>query len=203
MSDLTPNSDTYKNEEDRPVKSLVNESAPIPANKAKQFENKYLKDDFRHVKQKMKSIIGPSVRDLLYTMATTAFQMILFGDDGNRGGYSQTRRDIPRSNYNYGSVYRRDVREPDRTPFVERTADFEVIGYKTKVEADDVLAQLRMDINEYGKVSVARYYDYSGYTTDNYALRNWGWYDLNLAETYFISRAGKWAIDLPRIQSLK
>lgn len=70
------------------------------------------------------------------------------------------------------------------------------LAYKNKSDAENVLFQLKCDIDEYDEVSVAAVYDYSGlvpYSTDS----NFGWYDLSEARIYR-TPYGDYIIKYPR-----
>lgn len=156
-------------------------------------------------------VLGPSLKDLIYKMATGGLQMMLFGGGNvqNTGsyvpgyGYQPARRDpipynqISNPGYNYGYA------QP-QPGYYQQNVGMNDVSFDTKDDAYLVLDRMGRDIGRYGKVRVADFYTYSGITGQegNWALQGNGWYSLEGAHP--IMRVdGRWVIEFPPVQLLR
>ena len=154
-------------------------------------------------------ILGPSLKDLIFKMVTGAAQMALFG--GNTVATNNTS-----SNYIPGYGYQPGRRDPLTYSNVSNPGYAQPMGYQqqrvalgdisfdTKDDAWLVLDRMGREIQRYGKVRVADYYNFAGVTgqESNWALQSSGWYMLGDAHP-MMRTDGRWVIEFPPVQSLR
>lgn len=155
-------------------------------------------------------VVMPNLRSSIDSIATTLISGIadsltgivktcLFGEPnasnprGNVGGYTtyrtQPRRFHPR------------LYEPPRSGgsrnVVRRECDQNLVDdieFDSRREIEDCLAAASDIIEEYGRISVAKFYDICGISTVM-TLNDYGWYDL--ANVRIRPSRGKWLLELP------
>ena len=84
---------------------------------------------------------------------------------------------------------------------VSKRYSFKQLGYGSQREAQDVLDQLRDDIQRYKMATLLHYYEYSDIDTES-TENNYGWKNLDNAEVYFDRTSMLWIIKLPKVQLL-
>ena len=159
-------------------------------------------------------ILGPSLKDLVYKLATGGLQMILFGGNtanqppypgynnynNYNNGYMQGRRDpAPYSGYQ-NSGYA----QPQPGIFNPNRISLNDISFDNKDDAWTVLDRMNREIGRYGKVRVADFYTFAGVTGQegNWTLQANGWYDLNSAHP-MMRTDGRWIIEFPPVQMIR
>jgi hypothetical protein len=154
-------------------------------------------------------ILGPSLKELIFKLVTGATQMALFG--GNAAVTNNTN-----SNYIPGYGYQPGRRDPLTYNNASNPGYAQPIGYQqqrvalgdisfdTKDDAWLVLDRMGREIQRYGKVRVADYYNFAGVTgqESNWALQSSGWYMLGDAHP-MMRTDGRWVIEFPPVQSLR
>lgn len=153
-------------------------------------------------------ILGPSLKDLIFKMITGAAQMALFG--GN------TMANNTNSNYVPGYGYQPGRRDPTAYSnysnpgyaqpqgYYQQRVGMGDISFDTKDDAWLVLDRMGREVQRYGKVRVADYYNFAGVTgqESNWALQSSGWYALGDAHP-MMRTDGRWVIEFPPVQSLR
>lgn len=162
-------------------------------------------------------ILGPSLKDLVFKMATGGLQMVLFGGNtGNQppyGGYSgyngyynnynngymQARRDTPYNGYSNPGYA-----QPQPGIYNPNRVNLNDISFDSKDDAWTVLDRMNREIGRYGKVRVADFYTFAGITGQegNWTLQANGWYDLNAAHP-MMRTDGRWIIEFPPTQMIR
>lgn len=94
-----------------------------------------------------------------------------------------------------------DMVQPYKDETVSRRYEFKRIGYPYQRQAQDVLDQLKDDINKYKMATLLHYYEYSDIDTES-TENNYGWKNLDDAEVYFDRSSQMWVIKLPKVQLL-
>lgn len=159
-------------------------------------------------------ILGPSLKDLVYKMATGGLQMVLFGGNTQgqppyypgyggynnyNNGYMQARRDpVPYNQMSYPGYA-----QPQPGIYQQRVS-LNDISFDSKDDAYLVLDRMNREIQRYGKVRVADFYTFAGITgqEDNWTLQGNGWYDLNMAHP-MMRTDGRWIIEFPPVSSIR
>lgn len=164
------------------------------------------------------TILGPSLKDLIFKMGTGALQMALFGGQGgqqyppmgynayNNYGYSGARRDSTMySQLSQPTQYPSypGYAQPQPGPYQQRVG-LNDVSFDTKDDAYLVLDRMNHDIARYGKVRVADFYTYSGISGQegNWTLQGNGWYSLQGVQP-IMRTDGRWIIDFPPIQPIR
>ena len=113
-------------------------------------------------------------------------------------GYQPGRRD-PLS---YNSVSNPGYAQP--MGYQQQRVALGDISFDTKDDAWLVLDRMGREIQRYGKVRVADYYNFAGVTgqESNWALQSSGWYMLGDAHP-MMRTDGRWVIEFPPVQSLR
>lgn len=143
----------------------------------------------------LQDVIGPSIKDMLFTVVTGSLSMALFG----------TVKGVGRSNglggkvTQYDRMYDRAWADRNRRA-AKAQHRFEDLAFDDKYEADTVLEAMRDMVDEYGQCSVADMYELAGVSSDPID-RKWGWTNLRTASVMY-SR-GQYVIDLPKTKPVE
>ena len=183
-----------KNEPNRNEKKLEKvvsgETKKYRKSEAKKFLGLFTPEDTDNIKNFIvMDIIVPGIKNAIADVVS----IMLFGE-ANRAGRSI--RD-GRSKLSYQRYYR-DDREERRDYVHPRTSTFEYddVLFETRGDAEMVLDQLVIVLEQYGLVSVADFYDLAGVTCRSYTANKYGWTDLRNAKVVRI-RDG-YILQLPR-----
>jgi len=115
-------------------------------------------------------ILIPAAKDTITDMITKGIEMIVYGDRGSRS----SRRSGP-SRTSYGSYYRDRDRREDRYSRTTRSGHrLDDIIIASRADAEEVLEQLFIRLDDYGTATVADFYDLVGITGE-WTDRKWGW----------------------------
>lgn len=145
----------------------------------------------------LEEIILPAAKDMLVNAITSGTRMLIYGkDDGGRSSSSNTYHSSYRPSTNYQRSYSRGP--VDNGP-VQRTNHFNASTFllDDRAEAEDVLATLQEQINEYGSASIADFYDLLGIES-SYTDNTYGWSDLRTGR--IIMKRNGYALDLPQVE---
>lgn len=142
-------------------------------------------------------VIIPAAKNMLADAASQGTERLLFGDVR-----SKSRSSSRGSSYtSYGSMYRRsDNRDRDRDGRRELSNrararhDFDDIIIESRSEAEDVLEQLSILIDDYDQAKVSDMYDLLGITA-NPTDDRWGW--VNLRDGRVVRVRQGYLLDLP------
>ena len=104
------------------------------------------------------------------------------------------RRTYPQYNYSYS--YSRPYVYKHYTPPMK----YKDVYFETKEKAEEVLHKLIKIAGEYGRVTVAAFFEASGKTASSFTDNNWGWMDSAVewaSVRYSYLNTLGWYIDLP------
>lgn len=153
-------------------------------------------------------IVLPAVKDIVVNAFSSGIQMLVYGKESrtttnyrNSYGRGVTRNRQP---VNYQKSYRSSsnvTSDPDFGDHGTGRGTFNSDEYiiDTRMEALQVLDGLKQQLQEYGTVSVADFFDLIGVST-NYTDNNYGW--TNLATASIVMVHGGVALRLPPIQDI-
>lgn len=143
-------------------------------------------------------VLIPTAKEMVWKGFSTALSLALYGDVRDTRTSAANRERVP-----YNSMYDQRRRQQVRSPLYDfDDVLFDGSGDMLKAESDAraVLDELRLYLDEYGFVSVAEFYEFSGYQTQHTDNR-WGWTDLSGARIIRV-RDG-YVVDLPKPRPLE
>lgn len=187
-----------KAEENRPEPTSIVKSDVFKKKRgmASKFRESFTGDDSKTVVDYIAfEVLVPSLKNMIAEAGKEALDRLLFGGTAR----STTTRSAPTA---YGKMYNnRDDRRPKAlTQRARETHDFDEITLKDKGDAENVIDQLFVLVEDYGSAKVSDLYSLIG-QSHNYVDGRWGWTDLRGAMTVRV-RDG-YLLDLPRPVPLK
>lgn len=138
----------------------------------------------------MREVVSPAIKNIIVDSVKSGIDAMMFGQDGRSHGnsynkatgyYSQGRsRNNNRTNYNNASSGRgyRNEGPSEDVPVRGNRFNSEDYTLPDRNEALSVLDALNDQIESYGMVSVADFYDLIGIASD-FVDHSWGWSDLS------------------------
>lgn len=190
LEQLPSNSDKIKNKEEKHEEIKLDKvvTGNVTVKKRgffKRFKKSMVSEDAENVGgYVIQDIIIPTVKDLIFDAARGALEMILWGNTSGRRG---RKGNVPYNSLNEKSTYqyngRTNVssREEKRSRRNYNYFDISEMVFDRRSDAEDVLYQLRMVLEEYPSVSVANFYDVLDMSAP-YTAENYGWTDLKDAD---------------------
>lgn len=193
MEDYKPNSKLYKEKmkkeaSDKKVEKVV--KGKVKVKKKSKFADLFISEDANNVKDYIfLDVLVPAIKKAISDIVTDGIDIILYGGSGN--GRKRSSSDSI-SYTSYSRFSDRDRRDDRRSSIGYRFND---IIFDDRREAKEVLERLDELIDNYGKATVADFYDLvdiSGNYTDN----RYGWTSLRNAD--IVSVRDGWMIKLPK-----
>lgn len=185
------------------VKRVVSGPVKVKKNFGREFKESFMSEDAGEVKSYiLTEVIIPGLKDLIITMATSAINMIFYGESrpynrsGSRGSLFDYNGISSRKASGIHNIYDHNYRRDER-PYSRSYNDFIL---PTRRDAEEVLMLMNDTIARYGTCRVADLYEAVGADSHNYTDYNFGW--KSLAEARITSARGGWRIDLPRPQAI-
>lgn len=197
MDQLTGNSHKSKESTPAPTMNDIPSIKQVAQGKikkqtlGKKLKTAFIAEDIKTVKSyALDEVVIPGVKDLMLAILHNSIDMIFTGHGSKRkssGFYG--------SHNNYGSYYSKKS-EPIHQ---EKVRTYETVGFDTKDEADEVLEQMRLYLDEYHRVSIATFNEAAG-VTGEYTDNRYGWRSLEGAKVMY--HQGEWFIDFPKPKDL-
>ena len=197
MEDYKPNSKLYKEKmkkeaSDKKVEKVV--KGKVKVKKKSKFADLFISEDANNVKDYIfLDVLVPAIKKAISDIVTDGIDIILYGGSGNG------RKRSSSGSISYTSYSRFSDRFSDRDRRDDRRSSigyrFNDIIFDDRREAKEVLERLDELIDNYGKATVADFYDLvdiSGNYTDN----RYGWTSLRNAD--IVSVRDGWMIKLPK-----
>lgn len=187
-----------KSRKEEPDKVTPVATAKIKKNKLQEFASAFFEEDIEDVKGYIfKEVFVKGVKDIIFE----AFRAFWYpgGGGGRRGGSGSRRAHTSYDSY-YDDRNVSSYRPVQRA--VPRTSSFDItsIVFDNRKAAQDVLDRLVDYMEEYGKVTVSRLYDFSGLTPPT-SSNKYGWYSLNGSETVTLDDG--YGLRLPKPQPIQ
>lgn len=149
-------------------------------------------------------ILFPALRDLINDICHGAVDAA-FGGGGSYRSRDRRRRN---SYISYDRYYdddrrrrRRDRDDDDDRPRSRRVKDCSEYLFQYRDDADDIFDMMCDQIEKYGEVTVAWFFDKVGEDPGSWNGDDWGWTNLAGVKVRGSNRNG-WYIDLPRAKEL-
>lgn len=130
-------------------------------------------------------IIVPSIKETFFRSIQDALSMFLWGDTRRGGGYYNGNTDRGRIITSYNSIYNNNRNRSSRDSIVSNGFNSRpeyVFQFESRLDADNVLSDLRNSINSISSHSVNVNYLYALLGKDREMSHNnekWGWTDLS------------------------
>lgn len=157
---------------------VVAEKPGLKTSFRKMFTGEHVKTIFEFIGM---SVILPSLKSMVFDSITKGTEKALFGEDSSR--YNQASRVTGPIQYSMistqnarGQTNQLRALSPSRDGRDDRR-QAEVWVIPSRGEAELVLDSLEMQIKQYGRATVADYYELIN-KTSLYTDNNWGWVDL-------------------------
>ena len=198
MSDLKPNSHKAKVNSpiETPKKQGVKQVATGKIRKpsvGEKFREAFIAEDAKTVKQYVIfDVIFPGLKDLTLSILHGAVDMIFTGKTTGkkRNGYYGVNHN------NYGGYYGGSGSQANNQV---KSWTYENVTFANRNEAEDVLEQMRVYLDEYHRVSIATFNELAG-VTGEYTDNRYGWKTLSDAKVMY--HQGEYFIDFPRPRDL-
>lgn len=166
---------------------------------ADRFRSAFAGDDARTVGSYIFSdVVIPAFQDMLQEAIEQGSRGIIYGltsgrktGGGNKPGYTAYNRV-----YTHTSRPKPAPENPNRARHVHSLPEY---IFDSRGDAEGVLDDLTMYLDEYGTVSVSDYKGLMG-KTGEFTDDNWGW--TNLSNAQVARTRGGWIIDMPRPKPL-
>lgn len=139
-----------------------------------KFSKFFVKEDMADIKDYIIfDLIIPGIKDAFFD----TLQMIFYGNRSRRAssGSYRSEKISYSAHYKPYSEARREDRRDNR--YETKKMDYRNIILSSRVEAEDLVAQMKQRIKEYGMVSIAEMFDMLDRPSNNYNDDNWGWTD--------------------------
>lgn len=171
---------------------------PVATGKVKKkselqkIASSFITEDINTVKEfAIQDVLIPSLKKAIVDIVTNGINMFMYGETKKSSSSTIT------SKISYSGFYK----DSDSTSYTERRSsigsfDYDTIRFKTRGDAELVLASMEEVIERFGFVTVGDFYDLAEVSTDNYAVNKYGWKDIQSARIVYTSEG--YIIKLPR-----
>lgn len=169
----------------------------------KRFANLFLAEDVGNVREYIvHDVLIPTIKNGIFDMFQNGLEMLFYGRVRGRSNKSGGTFVSYNSYSSYSGGSKRDDRPASRS---ERSIySYNDVEFQARDEAQNVLDMMGDQLERYGRVSVADFYDLAGITRDGMTHYNedyYGWTDLGRA--YIARSRGGYIINLPRCEELR
>ncbi|MCM1363438.1 MAG: hypothetical protein NC215_00440 [Ruminococcus sp.] len=196
MTNYTPNSHKYKEEQKAKEKKIEKVVAGVAKPKEKSLFKKitgiFLAGDFSNVKSYIvNDVIIPNVKRAFVDIISNGANMMVYDADEAR---NRIRGTSPRASYRdyYDSP---STRKSSNSSSSSKRFDYNDIIFGSRGDAEAVLTQMDEIIDQYDVVSVADMYEMAG-LEQPYTSNKYGWTDIASAEVLRVHDG--YVIKLPR-----
>lgn len=200
-SKLVKEKNKAEQKDKEPVEKIV--SGPVERRKrgmgAKVLKTFLVEDSESILQYIVMDVLVPAAKNTISDVVTQAIQQAFWGGR-NQSGSNNSRSGY--TSYSKVSTPGRVVgADAPRTLSRQARAvhNFNDVVLKTRVEAEDVIDQMRTMVDQYGMVSVNDLYDMVGLTSD-FTDAKWGWTNLRSASVRQVR--GGYLLDLPDTEPL-
>lgn len=148
-------------------------------------------------------VLLPTLKDTTSKILKGSIDLLFYGEtrdyDNRRGSSRRQGGRGPRVSYDRQYDYRdRDRREQRQS--VSRSYDN--VGFASREDADNVLGAMDDQVDRYGSVSIAGFFELCGLSSNNYTDNDYGWHTTN-GMVVDIDKYGEYYIKLPKASPLR
>lgn len=182
------------------VKSVIKGKAK----KKSSFSELFLSEDRGMVGEYvLKEVIIPMLKDTIFSAATSALSITLFGDSHHLKNNNIVRSGLT-SKIAYNSFSNGGGTKASNVPAIapsKGNLDVSGIIFDDKGDAETVLGSLAGLVIDYGQVTVADFYALAELDYD-YTMHKWGWYKDAVMAAKVCPTRGGWYIEISKAGSL-
>ena len=144
-------------------------------------------------------IVVPAMKETITNIVSGGIEMLMYGEKRHRP--SNMRRDGSKSYVSYSSYYNGSDDRGNRpeTRHAQDRHAFDDVIFGSRGEAEEVLSKMAENIEEYGLISVADFYDLCNLQS-NFTDNRYGW--TSLKEAFTERTRDGYIIRLPRTKPL-
>ncbi|UVK58712.1 hypothetical protein SEA_GANTCHERGOBLIN_50 [Arthrobacter phage GantcherGoblin] len=164
---------------------------PLGTRIAENFGGEDLQSVGSHV---VMNVLLPAAKDMMFEAVKEGFARAIFGDSARGRSSSSSRGDRGSAFTPYNSYSKTKSDRPTRETSA-RDSDYTDIAFEDRGDAEAVLDQLVMIIEEYNFVTVADLYECAG-KTPPFTAAKYGWSNLSSAKVD--REAGGYYLNLPK-----
>lgn len=207
VNELKPHPSKMKANTDTPappekkVEKVVTGKAKVKKSEIRKFTDIFIAEDISVVKDYViNDLVIPWTKDLIGDILHNTVDMLFFGRTSGRSSRSRSgsgrRADVGHVSYRsyYDDKRDRDDRR-DRSSYNSRFTYDDII-FDNKIDAENVLEQMKDIIDTYDLVRVLDLYDLAGVSPTPHTSNNFGW--TNLSRAYVDRVYGGYIIKLPK-----
>ena len=182
-----------------PVASVA-KGKVIEKTPAKKAMDNFFAEDMKGVGTYIfKDVLIPGIKRILSTAIKGAVDTAFYGTGARFDDARGPRRPGQMVDYTQRNYFDGRDRSYGNTPVQTRTVSIDNIIFESYGEAQDVVHGLQSLISQYGIASVAQMYDLAGVSImGDYTKHNYGWTDLNSANTRIIETREGYILDMPK-----
>lgn len=172
----------------------------------RKFADIFVPGDIQKVKHSIVyDMVIPILRDSLVSIINNSVNMLFYDGAQNGQPRNTINSNVSWNNPNVarpwgGSRYWTSGGSQYQPSYNAAPADYREVRFDSRRDADEVLNAMCEAIADYGKVTVADYYDLAGITSE-YTDNKYGWYDLRGVGIRAVN--GGFIIVLPKAVALK
>lgn len=184
------------NEKERPTKApVVANNTRVKKTLGKKFKEAFTHDDVESVGDYLIfSVLIPAVKDMVSDFVRNATDIFLYGSGGGRTSKGSGKKEYNKvDKVSYVRSGGRDYNNCGRV-------DIDEVVFTTRVDAVNVLAGLRSDIEDYGTATVGSFKELAGIDVE-ITDHNYGWTNLDNARVG--SARGGYVLVLPKTVYIK
>lgn len=161
------------NEKERPTKApVVANNTKVKKTLGKKFKEAFTHDDVESVGDYLLfSVLVPAVKDMVSDFVRNATDIFLYGSGGGRTSKGKT---------NYSKIDKVSYTKSGNRDYNRGRVDIGEVIFTTRVDAVNVLASLRSDIEDYGCATVGGFKEAAGIDVE-ITDHNYGWTNLDNA----------------------
>ena len=200
MDEYKSNSNKSKQKTEAPPVASVAKGKVIEKSPAKKAADNFFAEDMKGVMNYvMKDVILPGIKRVVSTALKGAVDTAFYGTGVRFDDARGPRRPGQMVDYTQRNYFDGRDRAYGNAPVRTRTVSIDNIIFESYGEAQDVIHGLQALIQQYGIASVAQMYDLAGVSImGDYTKNNYGWTDINSANTRIIETRDGYILDMPK-----
>lgn len=143
-------------------------------------------------------IVIPRIKDIIYDIGVGSLGLSLFGEADVLRSKGTKKNGYEYDKVSFATPYH--TQERKKQPKRRGRIDYRELRFNSRIDAEDVLCDMRDYISQYGSVSLLTYYELAGvkpeyitFTDDEY-----GWFDLSRVSVEYDRHTSTYVLTLPK-----